>query len=158
MKKITTSLLVSSLTLLCACNNDKLNYYNQLVDINDSIRPYRMAFSKEASRGTQADSTILIKTIEAFAPHLKDGIAKIKTVAYTQGGENLKQDFIAVDSIMLVMVSDMKDALITKHSDKEYEAINTKILSNTSSLQKNDSTLQKSIAQFVKENDITLNK
>jgi hypothetical protein len=159
MKKVITSLALMSVILITSCNNKNVDFYNKLVDINDAIKPQRVAFGNEVTKAEKADSATLVKIIDTLIPTLKEGMGKIKALqSEASDGKDLQQRFYALDSAILVSVEAVKKMVTVKMSEEETNTLNNNLINSAPVILSLDSSLQKSIAAYIKANDITLEK
>ncbi len=156
MKKYTLIILTTTIVMLVACSNDKLTYYNNFASIANDIQAPKNAFTKEASKGGQADSALLKKTIDSLVPTLITAIKNLKALESPTDAKLMQQNAIAVDSMLLVSVQAVGTALTANLNDKDAAIFNAKMESNTADMLKMQALLDANVEKFRKENNIII--
>jgi hypothetical protein len=94
MKKLSVAAIIICTIIFSACKNEKLTYYNAIVDMHNNIDTAIANIEKVNSKDGSVDSIASVKTIDSLLPKLENAIAAIKKIESPKDDNLLKQNLV----------------------------------------------------------------
>ncbi len=154
-------ILVIAILFFSSCENKKLTYYNQLMDIHNNLDTTVAAINKPTKKNNVEDTVATIKAIDSVILKIETTMGTIKNIVPTEDGNLIKQNSISYDSAMMQTLIDIRK-LYTVNMQK-LNADSLKIFLNDlttheKKLNETDSILTLNLTAYRKANKLELAK